>query len=677
MLLATTGLSAETVWLDELNLKPVVQGYGRPMKNRHAAKNPEEAGPLKIGGKVFERGVGTVAESILVVALDGGAKTFSARVGLDDAKRGSQRSSVEFFVIGDGRMLWRSGVMRAGSEAKPCELSVVGVRNLLLKVGDAEDGDNDDYADWVDAKFESTGVKTFQTRGEPVPSPVAPYILTPLPPATPRINGPAVFGVRPGSPFLYSMPVTGERPMAYSAKGLPAGLALDPKTGRITGSLSAKGETVVTLVATNARGVAEKRFRIVCGDTLALTPPMGWNSWNCFAQTISADKVKAAADAMVSSGLADHGWTYVNIDDYWQNHLPTDEKTLQELVRPFRDERGVIASNVRFPDMKGLADYIHDRGLKAGIYSSPGPTTCGRCAGSWLHEAQDARTFAEWGYDFLKYDWCSYGMVVGGEVPNPVGVPVRKGAKDDAYAIHPFKVMGEQLRAQKRDIVFSLCQYGNNDVWKWGSAVGGSAWRTTGDVNDSWRSVRAIGFTQDKSAAYTKPGSWTDTDMLITGWIGWGRMRPTSLSADEQYSHVSLWCMLSSPLLIGCDMTKLDAFTLNLLTNDEVIAVNQDELGKQATCVFRLDEVGGLVADVRVYAKDLADGSRAVAFFNLGAEPVKLDFKEFAKLNVSGRQTARDLWRQKDIATLDTSKDALPIALPGHGVILTKFTAAK
>lgn len=672
-----SGLSAETVWLDDLNLRPIVQGWGRPQKNRCAAKSPEEAGPLKIHGKVFERGVGTVAESILVVALDGGAKTFSARVGLDDAKRGSQRSSVEFFVIGDGRMLWRSGVMRAGSEAKPCELSVVGVRNLLLKVGDAEDGDNDDYADWVDAKFESTGAKTFQTRGEPVPPPVAPYILTPLPPVTPRINGPAVFGVRPGSPFLYSMPVTGERPMAYSAKGLPAGLALDAKTGRISGVLSAKGEFNVTLGATNARGSAEKRFRIVCGDTIALTPPMGWNSWNCFAQTISADKVKAAADAMVSSGLADHGWTYVNIDDYWQNHLPTDEKTLQDLVRPFRDERGVIASNVRFPDMKGLADYIHDRGLKAGIYSSPGPTTCGRCAGSWLHEAQDARTFAEWGYDFLKYDWCSYGQVVGGEVPNPHGVPVRKGSKDDAYAIHPFKVMGEQLRAQKRDILFSLCQYGNNDVWKWGSAVGGSAWRTTGDVNDSWRSVRAIGFTQDKSAAYTKPGSWTDTDMLITGWIGWGRMRPTSLSADEQYAHVSLWCMLSSPLLIGCDMTKLDAFTLNLLTNDEVIAVNQDELGKQATCVARFDEVGGLVADVRVYAKDLADGSRAVAFFNLGAEPVKLDFKDFAKLGLSGRQVARDLWRQQDAASLDISKDSFPLSLPGHGVMLTKFSAAK
>ncbi len=670
-------LSADTVWLDDLNLKPVVQGWGRPQKNHCAAKKPEEAGPLKIRGKVYERGVGTVAESILVVSLDGGAKKFSAEVGLDDAKRGSARASVEFFVIGDGRMLWRSGVMRGGSEPIPCDVDVSGVRQLMLKVGDAEDGNNDDFADWADAKFETSGAKTFQTKGEPVPAAVAPYILTPPPPALPRINGPGVFGVRPGSPFLYSMPVTGERPLTYSAKGLPAGLTLDAKTGRISGVLSVKGETVVTLGATNARGSAEKRFRIVCGDTLALTPPMGWNSWNCFAYGVSAEKMKAAADAMVSSGLADHGWSYVNIDDYWQNHLPTEEKAVQDLVRPLRDAQGAVVSNVRFPDMKGLADYIHGLGLKAGIYSSPGPTTCGGCTGSWLHEGQDAHTYAEWGFDFLKYDWCSYGMVVDGKVPNPVGAPVRKGAKDDSYAIHPFKVMGDQLRAQKRDIVFSLCQYGNNDVWKWGASVGGSAWRTTGDVNDSWRSIKEIGFTQDKSAAFTKPGSWTDTDMLITGWIGWGRLRPTSLSADEQYSHVSLWCMLSSPLLIGCDMQKLDAFTLNLLTNDEVIAVNQDELGKQATCVFRLEEVEGKVADLRVYAKDLADGSRAVAFFNLGAEPVKLAFKDFAKLGLSGRQTARDLWRQQDIATLDTSKDALPLGIPGHGVLLTKFTTGK
>jgi len=669
--------SAETVWLDDLNLAPVIQGWGKAQKNKCAAKKPEEGKPLSIAAKRFERGVGTVAESVLNVHLNGEATAFSAQVGADDSKRGSSRTSIEFFVIGDGRMLWRSGVMRTNEAAKACEVSVAGVKQLLLKVGDAEDGDNDDFADWADAKFETATAKTFQTSGEPVPALVAPYILTPAAPPTPRINGANVFGVRPGSPFLYTIPATGDRPMAFSATNLPNGLNVDPKTGRITGTLPSKGEFIVTLGAKNSLGSAEKRFRIVCGDTIALTPPMGWNSWNCFAHAVSAEKVKGAADAMVRSGLINHGWSYINIDDYWQNHLPTDEKDLQDLVRPFRDDKGFIVSNARFPDMKGLADYVHDLGLKIGIYSSPGPTTCGKCAGSWLHEEQDAQTFAQWGFDFLKYDWCSYGSVTDGTVPNPLNVPVRKNSSNDDHAIHPYKVMGGFLRDQPRDIVFSLCQYGGHDVWKWGASVNGNSWRMTGDVNDSWRSVKGIGFNQDKAAPFAKPGNWTDPDMLIVGWVGWGRPHPTSLTPDEQYTHISLWSLMAAPLLIGSDMTKLDDFTLSLLTNDEVLAVDQDELGKQATCVMKINEVGGLVADVRVYEKELADGGHAVGFFNLGTEPVKLEFNDFAKLHLNGKLIVRDLWRQQNVATVNTAKDSLPLVIPGHGVLLYKFTTAK
>ena len=668
---------AETVWLDDLNLSHINQGWGKAQKNKCAAKKPEDGKPLTIGAKRFERGVGTVAESVMNIHLNGDATTFSAYVGTDDAKRGSLRTSVEFFVIGDGRLLWSSGVMRTNEAAKAFKVSVAGVKQLLLKVGDANDGNNDDYADWADAKFETKAAKTFQTSGEPVPAPVAPYLLTPAAPPTPRINGANVFGVRPGSPFLFTIPATGDRPMEFSAANLPSGLTVDHKTGRITGTLQSKGEFIVTLGAKNALGAAEKRFRIVCGDTIALTPPMGWNSWNCFAHAVSAEKVKSAADAMVKSGLINHGWSYINIDDYWQNHLPTDQKDVQDLVKPFRDDKGSIVSNARFPDMKGLADYVHDQGLKIGIYSSPGPTTCGKCAGSWLHAEQDAQTYAQWGFDFLKYDWCSYASVTDGTVANPLNVPVRKNSSNDDYAIHPFKVMGGFLRDQPRDIVFSLCQYGNNDVWKWGASVNGSCWRMTGDVNDSWRSIRDIGFYQDKAAPFAKPGSWTDPDMLIVGWVGWGRPHPTSLTPDEQYTHISLWCMLAAPLLIGSDMTKLDDFTLSLLTNDEVLAVDQDELGKQATCAIKISEIGGRVADVRVYEKELADGGRAIGFFNLGTEPVRLEFNDFTQLHMSGTQTIRDLWRQQNIATLDTAKDSLPLAIPAHGVLLYKFTTTK
>ncbi|MDD5140840.1 MAG: putative Ig domain-containing protein [Verrucomicrobiales bacterium] len=501
---------------------------------------------------------------------------------------------------------------------------------------------------------------------------IAPYLLTPQAPATPRINGASVFGVRPGSPFLFTIPATGDRPMKFSAKNLPRGLKLDAKTGRITGALKTKGEFIVTLRAKNSLGAAEKSFRIVCGDQIALTPPMGWNSWNCFAHAVSAEKVKAAADAMVKSGLINHGWAYINIDDYWQNNRESNDPTLQG---PFRDAKGNVVPNARFPDMKGLADYVHGLGLKIGLYSSPGPWTCGGCTGSWQHEEQDAQTYAEWGFDYLKYDWCSYGQT------DPLRTwPTAKQRAEYKleYLQQPYALMGGFLGKQRRDIVFSICQQGTGDVWNWGGRFGGNCWRTSHDITDQWedkneklaRSVATIGFRQDQAAPYAKPGNWNDPDMLVVGQVGWGKMHPSRLTPDEQYSHISLWCLLSAPLLIGCDMEKLDAFTLNLLSNDEVLALDQDALGKQATCVLTND-------NVRVYEKALADGGRALGFFNLGGEPVKLEFTEFAKLGLTGIQHIRDLWRQKDLADMDAVDGVLPLTIPTHGVLLYKLTTAQ
>jgi alpha-galactosidase len=654
---------AETVWLDELKLSNATQGWGDPQRNQSVGSQP-----LTIGGQKFTRGFGTHAESLLRVKLDGGTQQFSASVGVDDEVMGNEKSSVEFIVIGDGKDLWRSGVLRAKSGVKTCTVDLTGVKSLLLKVSDAGDGMDWDHADWADAKFETSGAKPVTLGVEEKLPPVAPDILTPPAPATPRINGANVFGVRPGSPFLFTIAATGERPMKFSAKDLPSGLKLDKNTGRITGELKKKGEFIVTLRAKNVLGTAEKKFRIVCGDQIALTPPMGWNSWNCFAGAVSADRVKRAADALVKSGLVNHGWNYINIDDYWQNHRDSKDATLRG---EFRDTNGIIVPNKRFPDMKGLADYVHGLGLKIGLYSSPGPWTCGGCAGSWEHEQQDAETYAKWGFDYLKYDWCSYGSIASGKMTNVMNVPLYgKTATNDAGAIYPYAVMGKHLRDQKRDIVYSLCQYGMADVWKWGGSVQGNCWRTTGDITDTWRSLSGIGFKQDKAAPFSRPGNWNDPDMLIVGEVGWGRTHPTRLTVDEQYTHISLWCLLASPLLIGCDMEKFDDFTLGLLSNDEVLAVDQDELGKGALCVINH-------GDLRVYEKDLADGSRAVGFFNLGAQPHESSFNEFAPLGLNGRQTVRDLWRQKDLATVDTAKDALPLTIPAHGVVLYKFSTAK
>lgn len=659
--LVGNNLFAQTVWLDQLDLSAATQGYGVPGKNKSVAEKT-----ITISGKTFSRGFGTHAESSLFILLNGHATSFTAFVGIDDEVDGHQ-PAVEFILNGDGKQLWSSGIMRLKDAARFCSVSLAGVKKLELVVTDGGNGNYYDHADWADAKFETDGAGSITTVNS-VSN--VPYILTPAPPVTPRINGASVFGVRPGSPFQFMIPATGERPMTFSAKGLPAGLKLDPNTGIITGKIAKAGTTVVTLVAKNAKGKAEKKFTIICGDRIALTPPMGWNSWNCFADQVSADKVKRAADAMVKSGLINHGWTYINVDDFWENHRNSKDSSLRGNLR---DEAGKIIPNKRFGDMKSLADYMHSKGLKAGLYSSPGPWTCGGSAGSYGYEKEDAESYAAWGFDYLKYDWCSYGGVINGmkdNDPYKVGSLSYQGGNNLATAMKPFKLMGDYLKKQPRDIVFSLCQYGMSDVWKWGDSVGGVSWRTTNDITDTWSSVRGIALAQDKAAAWAKPGNWNDPDMLVLGTVGWGNPHPSKLRPDEQYLHFSLWCLFSAPLLIGCDMEKLDDFTLNILTNDEVIAINQDALGKQATCK---DTIGQLL----VYEKILADGSHAVGFCNFGLEIAEISYKDFAKLNITGNYNVRDLWRQKDVCRIDTKTGDLKIKVPVHGVLLYKFTPVK
>jgi alpha-galactosidase len=377
---------------------------------------------------------------------------------------------------------------------------------------------------------------------------------------------------------------------------------------------------------------------------------MGWNSWNCFGGAVTADKVEAAADAMVKSGLADHGWTNINIDDFWEVHRDSKDPTLQG---PQRDPDGRVLANPRFPDMAGLVSYIHRLGLRAGLYSSPGPWTCGGCVGSHQHEEQDARRYAEWGFDYLKYDWCSYKTI----------------AKDKNLETlkAPYLVMRDALRRQKRDIVYSLCQYGNGDVWEWGASVGGQLWRTTGDITDTWPSMATIGFGQVGHEAFAGPGHWNDPDMLVVGHVGWGKnLHPSRLSPDEQYTHLSLWALLAAPLLIGADMTQLDDFTLNLLTNDEVIELDQDPLGKQAG---RVSKTGGPSGELEVWARPLEDGARAVGLFNRGYLPARVSVT-WSELGLAGPRRVRDLWRQADLGTFS---DEFGAQVPAHGVVLIRL----
>ncbi len=478
----------------------------------------------------------------------------------------------------------------------------------------------------------------------------APIVLTPKPSPRPKITGPKIFGVRPGNPFLFSVSATGNRPMEFAAEGLPDGLNLDKTTGRITGVLKEKGTFVLTLAAKNTLGTATRQFKIVVGDQIALTPALGWNSWNCFANAVDDKKVRSAADAMANSGLIDHGWTYINVDDCWEIKPNSDDPIL---TGQLRNEKGMINTNKKFPDMKALSDYIHSKGLKMGIYSSPGPTTCAGFTASYQYEEKDAQQYGEWGIDYLKYDWCSYDGI----------------AKDKSLPElkKPYQVMRAALDKVKRDIVFSLCQYGMGDVWEWGGSVGGNSWRTTGDIGDTWESMSGIGFSQAGHEVYAKPGNWNDPDMLVVGKVGWGpQLRQTRLSPNEQYTHISLWCLLCSPLLIGCDMTQLDDFTKNLLMNDEVLDVSQDPLGKQAKQAFK-------DGDLEVWAKDMEDGSKAVGLFNRGVWKSEIKVR-WSDLGLEGKQVVRDLWRQKDLGSFSNQFKS---TVPRHGVALVRISPAK
>jgi alpha-galactosidase len=488
-----------------------------------------------------------------------------------------------------------------------------------------------------------------------------PGILTPPAPREPRINGPSVYGTKPGRPFLYRIPATGDRPMQFSVKGLPAGLTLDAATGIIRGTIADRTPRAhpATISASNARGRATRPFRIVVGDTLALTPPMGWNDWYTFYEHPSDGLMRKAADVMIASGLADHGYQYVNIDDSWMGKPKSDDPDLQI---PARDERGMINPNRRFPDMKSMTDYIHGLGLKAGLYTSPGPRTCADFYGSFGHEAQDAARFVEWGFDFLKYDWCSYDEVAP------------KGSAPDAERLQkPYRLMGAVLAQQPRDIVFNLCQYGMGEVWTWGGEVGGHSWRTTGDLglerDQRLPGFYSIGFKNAEHAEFARPGRWNDPDYILIGYVGNARSindppKPTALTQHEQYSYMSMWVLMAAPLFYSGDITRLDPFTLNVLNNAEVIAVDQDPLGRQARIVRKTD-------DEFVLAKPMEDGSVAVGLFNLSeaAREMTVTSQDIG-LGGSDRLRVRDLWRWTEVGTVAGRYTA---RVARHGVTLVRM----
>jgi alpha-galactosidase len=619
---------AKSVWIEELGLERFSQRRGQPRAGRSLRDQP-----IQLGGVVYPHGVGTRSISEFVIDLHGNAARFDTVVGFDDAVR-TGVGSVTFEVWADDELVAASGLMRAGDAPKSLSADLRGAKVLTLLVDDGGDTSNEDEVAWAGAMISLANPPGPMPEAY-TPPPEAPAVIAPLLSSKqPAIHGPVVTGGTPGRPFLFRVPATGPEPLRYRARGLPRGLAIDAATGIISGRPAAVGASRVTLEVTGRGGKATRELRIVVGPrALARTPPMGWNSWNVWGPAVSQQKVLDAADGLVRSGLAAHGYQYVVVDDVWMGT---------------RDAQGRMRPNEKFPDMRALADAVHARGLKLGIYSSPGPKTCEGFEGSHGHEAQDAATYAAWGVDFLKYDWCSYE-----EIARDHSLPELQ---------KPYVVMRDALAKVDRDIVFALCQYGYGDVWKWGSGAGGQLWRSSGDLLDQWANLQSVGFRQAGREQWTRPGEWNDTDMLVVGTLGWGpTLRPTRLTANEQMLHVSLWALQAAPLFIGADLSKLDDFTLALLTNDEVIDVDQDALGQAAHRVW---------SDARreIWARPLADGTLAVGLFNRGLGTSEVTVR-WSQLGLAGPQPVRDLWRRADVGRFG---DRYSATVPRHGVVFIK-----
>ena len=646
----------KTVWLDDLKIQTFSEGIPSVETKKSGGGDS-----IRLAGQYFERGIGVHSTSVLTFLLNGNAEQFSAMVGADD--KANKKMHVQFFVLGDQKILFESGPMKVGDASKKVNVNLSGIQRLglLVTVSLEDEGYGKTYSDWADAKL----VMSEENLPKNIPNNGEKYILTPTPARTPGINSAKIFGVTPGNPFLYTIVATGDQPMQFSADHLPRGLLLDSKTGIITGKIGKAGTYLTILHVKNALGNASKQLKIVVGDTFALTPPIGWNGWNSWARNIDGEKVTASANAMVKMGLSNHGWTYINIDDTWEGQRGGKFNGLQP--------------NEKFPKFREMIDYIHSLGLKLGVYSTPWISTYAGYAGAssdfekgeypdsikinkrayrhigkYRFEKEDALQMAEWGVDYLKYDW--------------------------RIDLNSAERMSEALKKSGMDILFSLSNSAPFALAKDWARVS-NAWRTGPDIRDSWLSLYTSVFTIDKWAPFAVPGHWNDPDMLILGNVTTGTdLHPTRLTPDEQYSHVTIFSLLAAPLLIGCPIEQLDEFTLNLLTNDEVIAVDQDPLGKPARLVA--DENG-----VQIWVKPQEDGSLAVGLFNTadygktpqsyfhwGNETSKNFQFDFAKAGLNGKYKIRDLWRQKDLGLFDGS---FKTEIRHHGVVLIKLDKVK
>ena len=679
-LVAGPACADESVWLSSLDLTKATQGFGKPQADKSV-----DGHPLMLGGKVYARGFGTHARGLLAVALDGGAKRFTATVGIDD-EVGDGKGSAVFQVIGNGRKtLWTSGVMRQGQPPKTLDVDVTGQKMLLLRVTDGGDGYDFDHADWADAQFEVAGAR---------PHTVAlaarePVIAMTAAPAAPKINGPSVVGLQPGRPLLWTVPATGARPMTFSAADLPKGLTLAP-SGTITGTVARSGDYAARITARNGAGMAARTVHFVAGPMLARTPPLGWNSYDAYGSRVNEAQTLANA-RYLRQNMQPYGWQYVVVDYRWYDPNAATARDAGEPGETLTmDGNGrLLPSPNRFPSaanglgFKGLADQIHALGLRFGIHIMRGiprnavaanlpiegspykaadaantADTCPWCpdmfgvrgdtpAGQAYYDSL-FRLYASWGVDFVKMD-------------------------DTSQPYHTTEIEAVRKSIDKcgRSIIYSLSPGATPITQGAHVAAHANMWRESDDFWDGWDALDHEFTLGAQWREWTAPGHWPDGDMLPLGHLSLGGRpvgadRQTRFTHAEQMTLVSLWSLLPSPLMVGANLPDNDPWTLALLTNPEVLAVNQDGLGAAGGPVLRQE-------GLEIWSKKLADGSLAVGLFNRSDLEGTVT-ADWSRLGITGRHSVRDLWLRKDVGRFDIK---YATSVPSHGVVLLRLTRTR
>lgn len=625
----------DTIELSSLDLSAIKQDFGRPRINLSVMGKP-----LRIAGKVYERGVGTHAGSKFTLALDGKAITIEGLAGIDEGIF-PERGSAEFLIIADGEVLWRSDIMDRTANAKAFSLDLTGKQTCELLVFDGNDNIFSDHANWVETRI----IVKDGFIPKPFIRPIEQeFVLTPDESLLPRIHGKSVYGAKPGSEIRHYIPISGIEPINVTMSQLPPGLYFDSTYRVIRGSIAKSGSYPLTIIAENPLGKTEHAFTFRIGDTISYSAPIGWSSWYAHWEYVTEQDMYKAAHALRSSGLQDYGFEYVLIDDGWQD---TSHSASINGLKPAK----------KFPNLPKLIDSLHTLGFKVGIYSSPGSNTCVLLPGSLGHEAQDAEYFCSLKADLVKYDWCGYQTVYDSLLKTNQFSP-------EELAKAPYAQLGTLLSACNQDIFFMICQYGNNDVWKWGRSVGGHAWRTTTDIQDNWWSMsNIVGFRQAGLEAYAGHNGWNDMDHLRMGYSQpFPFTKKTELTAHEQYTQVSLWALLNSPLIISMHMDSIDAFTLQLLKNHEVLSMHQDPLGIQGARVFKN-------IWQEIWTKPLSHGGIAIGFFNrddVGEQMMSIT-RESLGLSKDIQYIIKDIWTHQELGILG---EELQFSIPSHGVKL-------